>query len=396
MAGYSERIKRIDSARVSVREFFVYGFRTRQDVQGRSGRSYDNDRRRLESWLGDAVRWRYGPGGKRVFVSMDAGRPARNPLHQAWKAKSFTDNDITLHFHLLDLLQDGTPRDAAWLTDAVYARTQRLMDMQTVRQKLKEYTDMGMLTADRQGRKVLYRLNHARAEQLFSTSSNLRDAVAFFSETAPLGTIGSFILDRAPPEEPPVLLKHHFIGSALDDGILLQTLRAIANGQWLGIVNISPRRGQRRNLRLRPLAVMVSVMNGRRHLIAVDQGRRHLTSLRLDYMQSAKPVKDEEFLGDEPELPASWGVSVSGGQAEEYFEMVLAIDAQREAHVLQRLQRELGLSYVLITHDMDVIRAMAHEVLVMQNGEVVEQGAVDAVLNQPQHPYTQQLVHATL
>lgn len=64
--------------------------------------------------------------------------------------------------------------------------------------------------------------------------------------------------------------------------------------------------------------------------------------------------------------------------------------------LLQRLQRELGLSYVLITHDMDVIRAMAHEVLVMKNGEVVEQGAVDAVLSQPQHPYTQQLVHATL
>ncbi len=64
--------------------------------------------------------------------------------------------------------------------------------------------------------------------------------------------------------------------------------------------------------------------------------------------------------------------------------------------LLQRLQRELGLSYVLITHDMDVIRAMAHEVLVMKGGEVVEQGGVDAVLNQPQHPYTQQLVHATL
>ncbi len=42
--------------------------------------------------------------------------------------------------------------------------------------------------------------------------------------------------------------------------------------------------------------------------------------------------------------------------------------------LLQRLQRELGLSYVLITHDMDVIRAMAHEVLVMKNGEVVERG----------------------
>lgn len=64
--------------------------------------------------------------------------------------------------------------------------------------------------------------------------------------------------------------------------------------------------------------------------------------------------------------------------------------------LLQRLQRELGLSYVLITHDMDVIRAMAHEVMVMKSGEVVEYGEVDAVLGQPQHPYTQQLVRATL
>ena len=40
--------------------------------------------------------------------------------------------------------------------------------------------------------------------------------------------------------------------------------------------------------------------------------------------------------------------------------------------LLQRLQRERGLSYLLITHDMDVIRAMAHEVCVLKNGQVVE------------------------
>ena len=64
--------------------------------------------------------------------------------------------------------------------------------------------------------------------------------------------------------------------------------------------------------------------------------------------------------------------------------------------LLQRLQRELGLSYILITHDMDVIRAMAHEVMVMKAGEVVEAGHVDQVLQQPTHPYTQKLVQATL
>ncbi len=62
--------------------------------------------------------------------------------------------------------------------------------------------------------------------------------------------------------------------------------------------------------------------------------------------------------------------------------------------LLQRLQKERGLSYLLITHDVDVIRAMAHEVMVMKDGDIVEQGSVQAVLDAPQHAYTQRLVAA--
>jgi len=62
--------------------------------------------------------------------------------------------------------------------------------------------------------------------------------------------------------------------------------------------------------------------------------------------------------------------------------------------LLQRLQRERGLSYLLITHDMDVVRAMAHHVMVLQHGEVVESGSADEVLTTPQHPYTQTLLAA--
>jgi microcin C transport system ATP-binding protein len=62
--------------------------------------------------------------------------------------------------------------------------------------------------------------------------------------------------------------------------------------------------------------------------------------------------------------------------------------------LLQRLQKQRGLSYLLITHDVDVIRAMAHEVMVMKDGEIVEAGSVRAVLDAPQHPYTQRLVAA--
>ena len=62
--------------------------------------------------------------------------------------------------------------------------------------------------------------------------------------------------------------------------------------------------------------------------------------------------------------------------------------------LLQRLQRERGLSYLLITHDVDVIRAMAHEVVVMKDGAVVEAGPVERVLQSPEHPYTRVLVQA--
>ena len=67
---------------------------------------------------------------------------------------------------------------------------------------------------------------------------------------------------------------------------------------------------------------------------------------------------------------------------------------QQVLGLLQRLQKEKGLSYLLITHDVDVIRAMAHDVLVMKDGAVLESGCVVDVLDAPQHPYTQRLVAA--
>jgi microcin C transport system ATP-binding protein len=63
--------------------------------------------------------------------------------------------------------------------------------------------------------------------------------------------------------------------------------------------------------------------------------------------------------------------------------------------LLQRLQRERGLSYLLITHDVDVIRAMAHDVLVMREGVILESGPVGRVLDAPRDPYTQALVAAS-
>ena len=73
----------------------------------------------------------------------------------------------------------------------------------------------------------------------------------------------------------------------------------------------------------------------------------------------------------------------------------LDVTVQRQVlALLQRLQQERGLAYLLITHDMAVIRAMAHRVMVMHQGHVVEQGDAKDLLSAPQHPYTQSLLAA--
>ena len=64
-------------------------------------------RRRIESYLGEYVCFRQTQAGKNVYISMDGTENTHNPLYKAFKSKSFTDKDITLHFIILDILADG-------------------------------------------------------------------------------------------------------------------------------------------------------------------------------------------------------------------------------------------------------------------------------------------------
>ena len=114
---YSELIKSFSRIRDYMREFYVYGFKSREEYDAKSTRSYDNERRRIESWLGDYMSFRQDANGKNVFLSVDSRRIAQNPLYQAFRAKSFTDKDITLHFYILDLLADGCAMSAAEITE---------------------------------------------------------------------------------------------------------------------------------------------------------------------------------------------------------------------------------------------------------------------------------------
>ena len=62
--------------------------------------------------------------------------------------------------------------------------------------------------------------------------------------------------------------------------------------------------------------------------------------------------------------------------------------------LLRELQTRHGLAYLFISHDLRVVRALAHEILVMKDGKILETGSTERVMTQPQHPYTRSLMAA--
>ena len=349
MSSYSELIKNFEKIRAYMREFYIYGFKSRDDYSKKSSRSYDDERRRIESWLGDHMSFVRTPEGKNVFISIDSRSIRHNPFYNAWKAKSFTDGDVTLHFIIFDILHNPSVKctlaEIMQLIDEKYLsgfENPMMFDESTVRKKLKEYTEAGIIVTEKVGRKVSY----SRAED--TDVKDLNEVLHYYSEIAPCGVIGSFILDKEESDTDAFTFKHHYITGAIDSGVLASIFTAMREKRIISVSNLSRRKDTPRRNRIIPLRVFISVQSGRQHLLAYLPGYNNLQSYRIDYLSN---IKLEEVTPRFDELRAQidemkdkmWGVSTKrnkwGIERLEHIDFTVKV-ADDEAHIIRRLERE--------------------------------------------------------
>ena len=349
IVAYSELVKNLDNIRMVMRDFYVYGFKSKADFSDRSARSHDNDRRRIESWLADYMCFRQNAKGKRRFIAVDSRKIKHNPFYKAWKAKTFTSKDIMLHFYLLDMLQDGISMslnelverlDQDYLSHFADAGT---IDASTVRKKLAEYVQLGLIVAAKQGRELFY----SRSKDAVNLE-RWHEAVSFFAESTPVGVVGSFLEDKYSEEVNIFSYKHHYLLQALESDVLVDLLDAMQKKQTVRLASCTDG-GKRICMRVLPLKIYVSTQSGRRYVMGWFFKANRIIFCRLDNLEQVLEPKDlpdyDKYLAKAEAMEQHlWGVSMNriGEDGEiklEHVELVVRL-GEDEPYILQCLERE--------------------------------------------------------
>ncbi len=355
MSDFQELIKNMDKCRDYVRNFFVYGFKSRSDFPGKSARTYDDERRRIVSWLEEYIKEDFSENGrsKNISLQIDQKLLDTNPLFRVWQAASFTDRDLILHFFILKLLEDKSAAySAPELSELLMDRYVVDADMQIVRRKCNEYVSEGLLTAVRDGRTLLYRRGII-FDELSDNTASVSDMVKCLSLDLPFGFLGDSILSARNDENSTFRVKHSFPTFTLEDGILLSLLEAIHDKKHVEIFVQSNRRmnagGTVTGL---PLQIFVSMRTGRRFVCLYHPGKRGpFSCYRLDQIKNVQLCEAAEAKAFntahtqlENRKPFVWGTSFSASERTRgpLQKLVLTIhaDDKSEDFIVQRLVRE--------------------------------------------------------
>lgn len=346
MSEFKELIKSFPKTREYVRDFFVYGFKTREEFKGKSPRTYDNERRRIESWLSGFVKRDYTEKGKNISLAIDSNLLDTNPLYQVWKTKSFTDNDIMLHFFLLDMLSDTGGMTIEEITDGILNDYEVFFDVQMVRRKCNSYVKEGLLRKEKHGKDLLY-LKNPDFRDTLAQFPMLESALQFYQLSAPLGIVGNTVLDTISSKNETFRVKHSFFVHTLEDEILLELLNAMRQQFSVELMIRGTKSSNESTMLGVPLQIFTSTRTGRRFLCLYLAKSKRFTCVRMDSIKKVQPAElapdyktlREMLMKNHDHL---WGVSFqNGGRTHlETVKLTLHIKEGAEDYILERLTRE--------------------------------------------------------
>ena len=363
--------KKFEEIRVFVRDMFINGFRDRKGLMALSEnktRSTDGYKQIIKSWLHDYYTFEKSDG-ERYFISIDTRRCRRNPLHNVWKAKTFSGADIIMHFYILDYLEsnkglllskqsifdylqnavafdeDENPvtfeneaGEEVFLED--YLSDDKLND------KLREMTDLGLIVRTRTKNGFMYSF-----PKDFDVDQDMLD---FASEIMPAGTIGSYLLDRQETESSLFEIKHNFIAHALDSEVITMLFHAISEHKEADIKVYSRQTKRYQRALVVPLMIVRNVQNGRQYLTCWSDAVMRFQNIRLDHIRIDITTKNHgEYTGavrqDFDELKSTclalfehvWGISLVNYESGKPERVSFTIHVEKDTgYVARRLMRE--------------------------------------------------------
>lgn len=356
---FQELVKKFDTIRKYTRDFYVYGFKERDEFSYGSQRGYDNERRRIESYLSEWIETDIVYGKKRVRLEIDPHKNSSNPLAQIWQSKSFTKNDVFLHFVLLDIFADGEQRTIQEVVDVIdevyliHFLDGYLLDSLTVRKKIKEYTELGIFNETKNGRECLY----AQVPAL-ELEEDVYQAIDFYKEIFPVGILGEYLLRGQEKQESLFQFKHVFPVQVLDSQVVMELLEAIRTHK-----EVSFETDRHQFERFIPVKICSSCESGRQYLIGQVAGKRHLYSIRINFITKVEigeataqfEVVNEKFL---KQKRLTWNAAFTSRKTQK-LKVYLAIDEKKERYLIRRLEKEKRMGTVEHTGENEYLFSIA-------------------------------------
>lgn len=336
---YQELIKHFDKIRIYMHEFYIYGFKHRELLYHNSKRSYDNERRRLESYLKDYMSFHY-KNSKIIFLSIDSRHIEHNPLYLAFQSKSFTAKDMTLHFMIFDILNSESVnlslKDILAQIDTYLEsfQTPLLFDESTLRKKINEYIELGLLQKKKIDNQNIYQRTKTFPISPYET------ALSFYSEMGILGIIGYYLLNHIPNQQI-FCFKHYYIAYAIDSEIMCQLFDAMHHQKSILIKKYNP---NSHLLHVIPLKIYISCQTGRSHLLAYSIHFKAIKSYRIDYIseiiyQEIHPLFNEYRQQLKQLENHIWSIQCYQKKELEHVSFIICIQPH-ETYIYQRLLRE--------------------------------------------------------